>query len=271
MTDSEALEPPRSRDLLGVARATKRRERSTPAPGRTDDPSATRQRRISGCGSAPSMSGGRQTYVLFLSEETDDKIQETLDLAGSCHDDQGGLHPDLRHRPDRTLRRSKSASTSPSTAERSTVAEKRASPRATSAAPQGAGSAAGGGAELVNRVREQGGRQRTRASGWTSCARPNGKGNPEGHMMFGSVEVARRRTSNADDREPQDETEAASIPWSFSAGPRRKSITSRPTASTILMTWAEPVIPEPAASRPVPPRGQDRQAASVEADDLGRP
>ena len=100
MTDSEALELLRSRDLLEVgARAHEVRERLVPGPLATyiiDRNINYTNVCVSGCRFCAfhCKPGATEAYVLSH-EEIHEKIRETLDLGGTAVMMQGGLHPGL--------------------------------------------------------------------------------------------------------------------------------------------------------------------------------
>lgn len=237
LTDSEALELLRSRDLLGVgARAHEVRERLVPGPRATyivDRNINYTNVCVSGCRfcafhCAP---GSPEAYVLPR-EVIHEKIQETLDLGGTAVMMQGGLHPHLdvahfedlfrsiKERFDITIH-SLSAPEIAHIAKISglTVAEVLARLKAA-----GLDSLPGGGAEiLVDRVREQlaPGKANTRV--WLEIMREaHLRGIPgTATMMFGSVETLEERVEHLRAvRDLQDETGGfrAFIPWNFQAG-----------------------------------------------------
>jgi cyclic dehypoxanthinyl futalosine synthase len=237
MTDREALELLRSRDLLGVgARAHEVRERLVPGPLATfivDRNINYTNVCISGCSfcafhCAPGAPGA---YVLPR-EVIHQKIQETVDLGGTGILMQGGLHPDLditwfeelfrsiKERFDITIH-SLSAPEIVHIAKVShlTVAE---TLRRLKAA--GLNSLPGGGAEiLVDRVREQVAPHKASTKEWLAVMREAHKQGILGTatMMFGSVETLEERVQHLRViRELQDETGGfrAFIPWSFQSG-----------------------------------------------------
>ncbi len=101
LTDAEALELLRSRDLLGVgARAHEVRERLVPGPRPPSSSTATSTTPTSaspGCRFCAfhCKPGRRRRPTCSRTDEIHDKIQETLDLGGTAVMMQGGLHPEL--------------------------------------------------------------------------------------------------------------------------------------------------------------------------------
>ena len=237
MTDDEALELLRSRDLLGVgARAHEARERTVPGPLATfivDRNINYTNVCISGCRfcafhCAP---GAPEAFVL-PQEEIHAKIQETLDLEGTAILMQGGLHPELDITYFEDLFRSIKErfpvtihSLSPpeivhiGRVSDLTIAEVLRRLRAA-----GLDSLPGGGAEiLVDRVRQEVAPHKASTAEWLQVMR-------EAHrqgiastatMMFGSVETLEDRVAHLRAiRDLQDETGGfrAFIPWSFQDG-----------------------------------------------------
>lgn len=237
LTDSEALELLRSRDLLGVgARAHEVRERLVPGPRATyivDRNINYTNVCVSGCRfcafhCAP---GSPEAYVL-PQEVINEKIQETLDLGGTAVMMQGGLHPDLdvtyfedlfrsiKERFDITIH----SLSAPEIAHIAKISELPVAEVLARLKAAGLDSLPGGGAEiLVDRVREQlaPGKANTRV--WLEVMREaHLQGIPgTATMMFGSVETLEDRVEHLRAvRDLQDETGGfrAFIPWSFQAG-----------------------------------------------------
>jgi cyclic dehypoxanthinyl futalosine synthase len=258
MTESEALELLRSRDLLGVgARAHEVRERLVPGARATyiiDRNINYTNICTSGCRfcafhRSPSDPDG---WVLTR-DEIYQKIQETLDLGGTAIMMQGGLHPDLeiawfedlfrsiKERFDITIH-SLSAPEIVHIAKVSGLTTGETLRRLKAA---GLDSLPGGGAEiLVDRVREQVAPNKATTREWLDVMREAHKQGIPGTatMMFGSVESLEDRVEHLRAvRELQDETGGfrAFIPWSFQSGrtPLEGS-TQQATAVDYLMTLA---------------------------------
>ncbi len=237
MTDDEALELLRSRDLLGVgARAHEVRERLVPGPRATyiiDRNINYTNVCVSGCRFCAfhCKPGAPEAYVLSR-EEIHEKIQETLDLGGTAIMMQGGLHPELdvtyfeelfrsiKERFDITIH-SLSAPEIVHIARVSDTSVREVLRRLKAA---GLDSLPGGGAEiLVDRVREQtcpGQSEHPRVAG------RDARGSQAGHPRHGHDDVRERgvarRSGGAPAGDPrlQDETGGfrAFIPWSFQSG-----------------------------------------------------
>ena len=258
LTDSEALELLRSRDLLEVgARAHAVRERLVPGPLATfiiDRNINYTNVCVSGCRfcafhCAP---GAPEAYVLPR-EVIHAKIQETLDLGGTAVMMQGGLHPDLGITYFEELFRSikeRFAVTihSLSAPEIVHIAEVSGLPVSEvlrRLKDAGLDSLPGGGAEiLVDRVREQVAPGKANTKAWLEVMREaHLQGIPgTATMMFGSVETLEERVEHMRAiRDLQDETGGfrAFIPWSFQSGhtPLEGS-TEQATGVDYLMTLA---------------------------------
>jgi cyclic dehypoxanthinyl futalosine synthase len=237
ITDSEALELLRSRDLLGVgARAHEVRERLVPGPLATfivDRNINYTNVCVSGCRfCAFHRPPGSPEAYLLPREVIHQKIQETLDLGGTAVMMQGGLHPDLdvtyfedlfrsiKERFDVTIH-SLSAPEIVHIAKVSGLSVGRVLGRLKAA---GLDSLPGGGAEiLVDRVREQLAPGKANTQAWLEVMREAHRQGIPGTatMMFGSVETLEDRVQHLRAiRDLQDETGGfrAFIPWSFQAG-----------------------------------------------------
>jgi cyclic dehypoxanthinyl futalosine synthase len=237
MSDREALDLLRSRDLLGVgARAHEVRERLVPGSLATfivDRNINYTNVCTSGCRfcafhCAP---GAPEAYVLSR-EVIHEKIQETLDLGGTAIMMQGGLHPDLditwfeelfrsiKERFDITIH-SLSAPEIVHIAKVSGLTTAETLGRLKAA---GLDSLPGGGAEiLVDHVRKQVAPGKADTKAWLAVMREaHLQGIPgTATMMFGSVETLEDRVEHLRViRELQDETGGfrAFIPWSFQSG-----------------------------------------------------
>ncbi len=258
LTDREALELLRSRDLLEVgARAHEVRERLVPGSLATfivDRNINYTNVCVSGCRfcafhCAP---GAPEAYVLPR-EVIHEKIQETLDLGGTAVMMQGGLHPDLdityfeglfrsvKERFDITIH-SLSAPEVVHIAEVSHLSVPEVLRRLKDS---GLGSLPGGGAEiLVDRVREQVAPGKADTKTWLAVMREaHGQGIPgTATMMFGSVETLEDRVEHMRAiRDLQDETGGfrAFIPWSFQSGHTAlEGTTEQATGVDYLMTLA---------------------------------
>ncbi len=237
LTDAEALDLLRSRDLLEVgARAHEARELAVPGPLATfivDRNINYTNICISGCRfcaffCAP---GAPEAYVLPR-EEIHAKIQETVDLEGTAVLMQGGLHPDLDIAYFEDLLRSIKErfsvtihSLSPpeivhiSRISGLTIAETLRRLRAA-----GLDSLPGGGAEiLVDRFRQEVAPHKASTAEWLEVMREAHRQgiSSTATMMFGSVETLEDRVAHLRAiRDLQDETGGfrAFIPWSFQAG-----------------------------------------------------
>jgi cyclic dehypoxanthinyl futalosine synthase len=237
MTDAEALDLLRSRDLLGVGtRAHEMRERLVPGPLVTyiiDRNINYTNVCVSGCRFCAfhCKPGDPESYVLSL-DEVFLKIRETLDLGGTAIMMQGGLHPDLdiswyenlfrsiKERFDITIH-SLSAPEIVYIAAVSHLSTAEVLRRLKNA---GLDSLPGGGAEiLVDRVREQVAPNKATTRQWLDVMREaHEQGIPgTATMMFGSVESLEDRVAHLRAiRELQDQTGGfrAFIPWSFQSG-----------------------------------------------------
>ena len=238
LTDSEALELLRSRDLLQVgARAHEVRERLVPGPLATfivDRNINYTNVCISGCRfcafhCAP---GAPQAYVLSR-DVIHAKIQETLDLGGTAIMMQGGLHPDLDvaffEDLFRSIKERFPSITIHSLSAPEIVHIARVSGLSTTETLRrlkaaGLDSLPGGGAEiLVDSVRRQVAPGKASTAAWLEVMR---QAHAQGiastaTMMFGSVESLEDRVEHLRViRELQDETGGfrAFIPWSFQPG-----------------------------------------------------
>ena len=259
VTDSEALELLRSRDLLEVgARAHEVRERLV--PGQLGTFVVDRNINFTNVCIARCRfcafhrePGSPDAYVLPR-EIIHAKIQETLDLGGTAVMMQGGLHPDLtvdyfedlfrgiKERFPAITIHSLSAPEIAHSAEVSglTVAE---TLRRLKAA--GLDSLPGGGAEiLVDRVRKQVAPGKVDAKTWLEVMRQAHRQGIPGTatMMFGSIETLEERVEHLRViRELQDETGGfrAFIPWTFQPGHTAlESTIQEATAVDYLMTLA---------------------------------
>lgn len=258
LTEEEALELLRSRDLLGVgARAHEVRERLVPGPLATfsvDRNINYTNVCVSGCRfcafhCAP---GAPEAYVLSR-DVIHQKIQETVDLGGTGILMQGGLHPDLditwfedlfrsiKERFDITIH-SLSAPEVVHIAKESGISVAETLRRLKAA---GLDSLPGGGAEiLVDRVRAQVAPHKANTEEWLAVMREAHKQGIPGTatMMFGSVETLEDRVLHLRViRDLQDETGGfrAFIPWSFSPGNTElEGSTAQTTGVDYLMTLA---------------------------------
>ena len=258
MTDGEALELLRSRDLLELgARAHEVRERLVPGPLATfivDRNINYTNVCVSGCRfcafhCAP---GSPEAYVL-PKKEIHAKVQETLDLGGTAVMMQGGLHPDLdiayfedlfrsiKERFDITIH-SLSAPEIVHIAKVSRLSVPEALQRLKEA---GLDSLPGGGAEiLVDRVREQVAPGKADTKTWLEVMRDAHRQGIPGTatMMFGSIETLEERVEHLRAvRDLQDETAGfrAFIPWSFQSGHTQlEGVTEAATAVDYLATLA---------------------------------
>ena len=258
MTDGEALELLRSRDLLGVgARAHEVRERVVPGPLATyivDRNINYTNVCISGCRFCAfhCKPGAADAYVL-THDEVRQKIQETVDLGGTAILMQGGLHPDLgiafyedlfrsiKERFDITIH-SLSAPEVVHIAKVSGLTVPETLRRLKAA---GLDSLPGGGAEiLVDKVREQLAPGKANTRQWLDVMREAHKQGIPGTatMMFGSVESLEDRVEHLRAiRDLQDETGGfrAFIPWSFQSGRTElEGVTQTATGVEYLLTLA---------------------------------
>jgi cyclic dehypoxanthinyl futalosine synthase len=258
MTDEEALELLRSRDLLGVgARAHEVRERLVPGPRATyiiDRNINFTNVCVSGCRFCAfhCKPGDPEAYVLSR-DEIHRKIEETLDLDGTAVMMQGGLHPDLdityfeglfrsiKERFDITIH-SLSAPEIVHIARISGISVSEVLSRLKQA---GLDSLPGGGAEiLVDRVREQLAPGKANTREWLEVMREAHRQGIPGTatMMFGSVESHEDRVEHLRAvRDLQDETGGfrAFIPWSFQSGRTPlEGATDQATGVDYLMTLA---------------------------------
>ena len=258
MTDSEALDLLRSRDLLGVgARAHEMRERLVPGDTATyiiDRNINYTNVCVSGCRFCAfhCKPGDADAYVLSK-DEIYQKIEETIALGGTAIMMQGGLHPDLpitwyedlfrsiKGRFDITIH-SLSAPEIVHIAKLSDLTVPETLRRLKAA---GLDSLPGGGAEiLVDRIREQLAPGKANTREWLDVMRQAHKQGIAGTatMMFGSVESLEDRVAHMRAiRNLQDETGgfSAFIPWSFQSGRTElQGVTQAATAAEYLMTLA---------------------------------
>ena len=259
MTEREALELLRSRDLLGVgARAHEVRERLVPGPLATfivDRNINYTNVCVSGCRCcafhrAP---GSPEAYVLSR-EVIRRKIQETVDLGGTGIMMQGGLHPELDITWFEDLFRSIKewfpSITIHSLSAPEIVHIAKVSGLTTAETLQrlktaGLDSLPGGGAEiLVDSVRRQVAPHTASAEEWLAVMREAHKRGIMGAaaVLFGSVETLEDRVEHMRViRELQDETGGfrAFIPWSFQSGRTGlEGTTEAATGVDYLMTLA---------------------------------
>ncbi len=258
MTDGEALELLRSRDLLGVgARAHEVRERLVPGPLATyiiDRNINYTNVCVSGCRFCAfhCKPGDAEAYVLSH-EEIHGKIQETLDLGGTAIMMQGGLHPDLdityfeelfrsiKERFEITIH----SLSAPEILHIAKVSDVPVGDVLRRFKAAGLDSLPGGGAEiLVDRVREQVAPGKANTREWLGVMREAHRQGIQGTatMMFGSVESLEDRIAHLRAiRDLQDETAGfrAFIPWSFQSGRTAlQGITRQATGVDYLMTLA---------------------------------
>jgi cyclic dehypoxanthinyl futalosine synthase len=247
LTDSEALDLLRSRDLLELgARAHEVRERLVPGSLATfivDRNINYTNVCVSGCRfCAFHCPPGAPEAYLLPQEEIHAKIQETLDLGGTAVMMQGGLHPDLdisyfealfrsiKERFDITIH-SLSAPEIVHIGKVSHLAVEEVLQRLKDA---GLDSLPGGGAEiLVDRVREQVAPGKADTKAWLGVMREAHRQGIPGTatMMFGSIETLEERVEHLRAiRDLQDETGGfrAFIPWSFQAGRTQLEGTTEP-------------------------------------------
>ncbi|MBN1322057.1 MAG: dehypoxanthine futalosine cyclase [Thermoleophilia bacterium] len=258
MTDEEALELLRSRDLLRVgARAHEVRERLVPGPLATfmvDRNINYTNVCVSGCRfcafhRAP---GSPEAYVLPR-EVIHQKIQETIDLDGTGVMMQGGLHPDLditwfedlfrsiKERFDITIH----SLSAPEIVHIAKVSGLTTAETLRRLKVAGLDSLPGGGAEiLVDSVRRQIAPHKASTAEWLAVMREAHEQGIMGTatMMFGSVETLEDRVEHMRViRELQDETGGfrAFIPWSFqSVRTGLEGSTEAATGVDYLMTLA---------------------------------
>ena len=236
MTDEEALELLRSRDLLVVgARAYAARERLVPGPLATfivDRNINYTNVCVSGCRFCAfhCTPGAPEAYVL-TKDEIFTKIQETLDLGGTAIMMQGGLHPELDITFFEDLFRSIKerypitihSLSAPEIVHIGKVSNLSVPETLRRLKQAGLDSLPGGGAEfLVDRVREQVAPGKANTKEWLEVMREAHRQGIAGTatMMFGSVETLEDRVAHLRAiRELQDETGGfrAFIPWSFQA------------------------------------------------------
>ncbi len=237
MTDEEALELLRSRDLLQVgALAHEMRERLVPGPLATfvvDRNINYTNVCVSGCRfcafhCAP---GASEAYVLSQ-EVIHQKIQETVDLGGTAILMQGGLHPDLDVAWFEDLFRSIKerftitihSLSAPEVVHIASVSGISVAETLRRLKAAGLDSLPGGGAEiLVDRVRRQVAPGKADTQEWLAVMREAHRQGIPGTatMMFGSVETLEDRVEHLRViRDLQDETGGfrAFIPWSFQSG-----------------------------------------------------
>jgi cyclic dehypoxanthinyl futalosine synthase len=237
ISDAEALDLLRSRDLLGVgARAHAARERLVPGETATfiiDRNINYTNVCVSGCRfcafhCAP---GAADAFVLSH-EEIHAKVQETLDLGGTAVMMQGGLHPDLRIEYFEDLFRGIKerfavtihSLSAPEIVHISSISGISVPETVRRLKEAGLDSLPGGGAEiLVDQVRERVASGKADTKQWLDTMREaHLQGVPgTATMMFGSVETLEDRVAHLRAiRDLQDETGGfrAFIPWSFQSG-----------------------------------------------------
>jgi len=258
LTDREALELQRSRDLLGVgARAHEVRERLIPGGLVTfivDRNINYTNICVSGCRFCAfhCPPGAPEAYVLPR-EVIHEKIQETVDLGGTGILMQGGLHPGLdiawfedlfrsiKERFDITIH----SLSPPEIVHIAMVSGLSIAETLRRLKAAGLDSLPGGGAEiLVDRVRAQVAPHKASTGEWLGVMREAHRQGIMGTatMMFGSVETLEDRVEHMRVvRDLQDETGGfrAFIPWSFQSGhtPLEES-TEAATGVDYLMTLA---------------------------------
>jgi len=238
LTDAEALELLRSRDLLEVgARAHEVRERLNPGPLATfivDRNINFTNVCVSGCRFCAFYAepGAPDAYVL-APNAIHAKIQETVELGGTAVMMQGGLNPDLdiswyeelfgfikREFPDVTIH----SLSAPEIAHIAMVSDLVVPEVLRRLKASGLDSLPGGGAEvLVDRVRKQVAPGKADTATWLGVMREAHKQGIMGTatMMFGSIETLEDRVEHLRlIRELQDETSGfrAFIPWTFQPG-----------------------------------------------------
>ena len=238
LTDAEALELLRSRDLLGVgARAHEVRERLVPGDQATfvvDRNINFTNVCISGCRFCAfyAKPGAPEAYVLSQ-EAIHAKIQETLDLGGTAVMMQGGLHPglDITYYEDLFRSITKSFPTitihslsAPEIMHIAMVSDLVVPEVLRRLKTAGLESLPGGGAEiLVDRVRKQVAPGKADTATWLGVMREAHKQGIMGTatMMFGHIETLEERVEHLRRiRELQDQTGGfrAFIPWTFQPG-----------------------------------------------------
>jgi cyclic dehypoxanthinyl futalosine synthase len=258
MTEREALELLRSRDLLEVgARAHEVRERLVPGPLATfivDRNINYTNVCVSGCRFCAfhCTPGAAEAYVLPR-EVVHQKIQETVDLGGTGILMQGGLHPELaitwfedlfrsiKERFDITIH----SLSAPEIVHIAKVSGLTVAETLRRLKTAGLDSPPGGGAEILgDRVREQVAPRKASTEEWLSVMREAHKQGIPGTatMMFGSVETLEDRVEHLRViRDLQDETGGfrAFIPWSFQSGRTElEGSTEAATGVDYLMTLA---------------------------------
>jgi cyclic dehypoxanthinyl futalosine synthase len=258
LTDNEALELLRSRDLLEVgARAHEVRERLVPGLLATfiiDRNINYTNVCVSGCRfCAFHCSPGAPEAFVLSREVIHTKIQETLDLGGTAVMMQGGLHPELgityfeelfrsiKERFDITIH----SLSAPEVVHIADVSHLGVGEVLRRLKEAGLDSLPGGGAEiLVDRVREQVAPGKASTKAWLEVMREaHRQGIPStATMMFGSVETLADRVEHLRAiRDLQDETGGfrAFIPWSFQPGHTAlEGTTEQATGVDYLMTLA---------------------------------
>jgi cyclic dehypoxanthinyl futalosine synthase len=258
MTEKEALELLRSRDLLEVGvRAREVRERLVPGPRATyiiDRNINYTNVCVSGCRfCAFHCEPGDAEAYLLSQEEIHGKIEETLDLGGTAVMMQGGLHPDLdityfedlfrsiKERFDITIH----SLSAPEIVHIATVSHLPVAEVLRRLKAAGLDSLPGGGAEiLVDRVREQVAPGKASTREWLDVMQEAHRQGIPGTatMMFGSVESLEDRIEHLRAiRDLQDETGGfrAFIPWSFQPGRTElEDSTQQATGIDYLMTLA---------------------------------
>lgn len=237
MSDKEALELLRSRDLLEVgARAHAARGRLVPGPRATfivDRNINYTNVCISGCRfCAFHCEPGSSDAFVLSQAEVHEKIQETIDLEGTAVMMQGGLHPDLDITFYEDLFRSIKqrftitihSLSAPEILHISRVSGLSVAETLRRLRAAGLDSLPGGGAEiLVDRVRGQVAPHKASTNEWLNVMREAHKQGiaATATMMFGSVETLEDRVAHLRAiRDLQDETGGfrAFIPWSFQPG-----------------------------------------------------
>jgi cyclic dehypoxanthinyl futalosine synthase len=259
LTDKEALELLRSRDLLGVgARAHEVRERLVPGSLATfivDRNINYTNVCVSGCRFCAfhCRPGAPEGYVLTR-EVIHQKIRETIELGGTGVLMQGGLHPDLdiawfedlfRSIKERFPAITIHSLSAPEIVHIAKVSGLTVDETLRRLKAAGLDSLPGGGAEiLVDRVREQVAPGKAGTKQWLAVMREAHRQGIAGTatMMFGSVESLEDRVEHLRViRELQDETGGfrAFIPWTFSS-PRTEleGITVQATGVDYLMMLA---------------------------------
>lgn len=236
LTDTEALDLLRSRDLLGLGQeARKMRERLVPGPFATfiiDRNINFTNVCVSGCSFCAfhCSPGAPEAYVLSR-EVVFQKIEETLALGGTAVLMQGGLHPDLDITWFEDLFRSIKerypvtihSLSAPEVLHIARVSGLSVAETLRRLKAAGLDSLPGGGAEiLVDRVRARIAPGKAGTQEWLEVMREAHRQGLPGTatMMFGSVETLAERVEHLRlIRDLQDETGGfrAFIPWSFQA------------------------------------------------------